>query len=77
MVIANGQQFATIDVAGVIDDGLLEGDETVIVTLTGTDYRSAATIDPANDADTVTIADDETTLVSITANDPNAAEARV
>ena len=74
VVIGNGLQFATIDVAGVIDDGLLEGDETVIVTLTGTDYVPA-TIDPANDADTVTIADNEATLVSVTANDPNAAEA--
>ena len=74
VVIGNGQQFATINVAGVIDDGLLEGDETVIVTLTGTDF-AGATIDPANDNDTVTIADNEATLVSITANDPNAAEA--
>ena len=74
VVISNGLQFATINVAGIIDDGLLEGDETVIVTLTGTDY-GPATIDPANDADTVTIADNEATLVSITANDPNAAEA--
>ena len=74
VVIGNGLQFATNDVAGVVDDALLEGDETVIVTLTGTDYVPA-TIDPANDADTVTIADNDTTLVSITANDAAAAEA--
>ena len=37
VVIADGAQTATIAVTGIVDDGLLENDETVIVTLTGTD----------------------------------------
>ncbi|MCF6777431.1 Ig-like domain-containing protein [Thiotrichales bacterium 19X7-9] len=77
VIVANGQQFATIDITGIVDDGLVEGPETVIITIDSTD-NVLYTIDTANDNDTVTIEDNDDTLglnaVSITANDPNASE---
>ena len=57
---------ALIDVSGIVDDGLVEGDETVIVTLTGiTSGDPEITIDAANDDATVTIADNDSATVSI------------
>ena len=55
----------------VIDDTLLEGAETVVITLTGTNNPNIA-VDgqPA----TVNIADNDTATVSVTASDPAAAE---
>ena len=74
--IADGQQTATIDVAGIIDDALVEGNETVIVTLDATN-NGLFTIDGSNNSDTVTITDNDSALnsVSISATDPGAAEA--
>ncbi|MEE9395756.1 MAG: tandem-95 repeat protein, partial [Methylococcales bacterium] len=60
--IADGQQTATIDVAGIIDDALVEGNETVIVRLDTTD-SGLFTIDGSNNSDTVTVADNDTTAV--------------
>ena len=73
--IANGQQTATINVAGIVDDVLVEGDETVIATITGTD-NALFTVDVANDEATVTIADNDNSLngVAITASDAMASE---
>ncbi len=70
--IPNGSSSAIIDV-NVIDDKLLEGDESVVVTLTGTD-KPTVTVNGLADTATVTIADNETSLVSIEATDPNASE---
>ncbi len=74
VTILAGATSALIDVA-TVDNSILEDDETVIVTLTGTD-DSDVSIDTAPGANTatVTIADDDTTTVAITANDPTAAE---
>ena len=72
VTIAAGLNSATIDVA-TIDDGLLEDNETVIVTLTGTD-NSAATIDNDNRTATVVISDEDKATVTIAANDPDASE---
>ncbi|MFK8027850.1 MAG: DUF4347 domain-containing protein, partial [Gammaproteobacteria bacterium] len=47
VVIANGQQTATINVAGIVDDALVEGGETVIATITGTS-NALFTVDAAN-----------------------------
>lgn len=60
VVIPNGAIFADIDVSTAgKDDNLLEGTQTVIVTLTGTD-SSLVTIDGANDEASLNIVDDET-----------------
>ena len=67
MTILAGQTSATIDVS-VLDDLLLDSDETVIVTLSGTN-NSLITVDANNNTDTVTILDVDRSLVSIIAND--------
>ncbi|MDY6986881.1 MAG: Calx-beta domain-containing protein [Thermodesulfobacteriota bacterium] len=64
LTIGNGDTTADVDVA-VIDDTDLEGSETVILTLTGTD-NTAVTVDPGGDQATVTITDNEIGTVSIT-----------
>ena len=75
VVVANGQQTATIDVSGIVDDALIEGSETVIVTIDSTD-NGLFTIDGASDNATVTISDNDSALnsVSISATDANASE---
>jgi hypothetical protein len=71
--IAAGAQTATIDV-NVLDDGLVEGNETVTIQLTGTDHPQAG-VDPS--AATVTIADDDNApvindaIVALAENSPN------
>ena len=65
---------ATIPVS-VLNDSLVEDDETVTVTLTAiTGGDADISIDSANDDATVTITDDDSALVSIAATDPAAAE---
>ena len=62
MQIAAGAQTATIDVSGIVDDVLVEGNETVIVTLTGTsDAAVGVNATPA----TVTIADNDTATLTV------------
>ncbi|MCP4031484.1 MAG: hypothetical protein GY734_09605, partial [Herbaspirillum sp.] len=75
VTVANGQQTATIDVSGIVDDLLVEGNETVIVTIDSTD-NALFTIDAGNNSATVTIADNDSALnsVSITATDASADE---
>ena len=69
--IANGQQTGLITITPV-DDVLVEGSETIILTLaTGTGYTVATA--PDNTA-TVTIADNDSYTASITATTPNASE---
>ena len=71
---AAGAAGVTIDVS-VLDDALLESDETVTVTLNSiTGGDADVSIDAANASDTVTISDNESAQVSIAANDPDAAE---
>lgn len=73
LTILAGQTSATIDVS-VLDDDLIEGGQTLIVTLgtiTSGDERLA--IDPAFAAATMTIHDDDTGLVSV-AEGANASE---
>jgi len=66
---------ATIDVSGIIDDAIVEANETVIVTLDSiSSGDSGITIDDTADAATVTITDDDVATVSITATDGTAAE---
>ena len=60
--IAAGAQTATIDVSGIVDDLVVEGNETVIVTLTGTsDAAVGVNATPA----TVTIADNDTATLTV------------
>lgn len=73
VTIPAGQTTATIDVT-VLDDTLIEGNETVIVTLTEiTSGDARLAIDSAADAATMTIVEDDTGLVRI-APDGDAAE---
>ena len=72
VTILAGQTTATIDV-DVIDDAILDDNETVIVTLTNTDDPDV-TIDTLANSATVTIADDESAIATIAATTPNAAE---
>lgn len=71
VTIPAGDTTAVIDVT-VVGDSIVEADETVIVTLTGTN-NSAITVGAPNAA-TVTITDNDTATVSIAANDASAAE---
>ncbi|RFM31701.1 beta strand repeat-containing protein, partial [Chitinophaga silvisoli] len=64
VIIPAGANSATIDVA-VADDQVIEGDETVIVTLTGASATTLGSFTANNNA-TVTIADDENKTISIT-----------
>ena len=70
VTIAAGDTSATIDV-NVIDNGTLEDDETVIVTLDSTD-NGAIGVDAT--AATVTISDEDTATATVTANIAAAAE---
>ena len=72
VVISAGTLSATIDI-GAVDDSVLEADETVIVTLVGTDDPDV-TVDTGSPQATVTISDDDTAEVTITANDSLASE---
>jgi len=58
VVIAAGAGSAVIDVTGIVDDTVIEGDETVIATLTATG-SALVTINPAAAEATVTIVDNE------------------
>ena len=57
--------------SGIVDDNIVEGNETVSVTLTSVSGDPQITLDPtpADLAATVTIADNDSATVSITAND--------
>ena len=69
VTIASGSSTAVINVAP-IDDSLIEGNGTVILTLSGDAGYTIGS--PSNN--TVTIADNNLPTVTITATDPNAAE---
>ena len=56
---------ATIDVTGIVADALVEGTETVIVTLTATDNPGIAVAGSPADTATVSIIDSDTAIVSI------------
>jgi hypothetical protein len=61
--IPQGSNSATIDVTGVVDDRLVEGDEDIDVTLTGTDHVDV-TVGSPNSA-TVIITDNDTATVTL------------
>jgi len=65
VTIPAGDTSATITIQP-IDDDVVEGDETVIVTLTGTDQSD--TVDSGADEATVTISDNDSYVVSIAAS---------
>lgn len=74
-IIPAGDRSVTVPVA-VTDDEIIEGDETVIVTLTGGSSPDVTYTAGAAGSATVTIADDDNSdlRLEITANLPNAAE---
>ena len=74
VTIPAGSNSATIDVM-VTNDFLVEGSETVIVTLNSiTSGNGGISIDGANSSATVTITDDDATTITISATDAIAAE---
>ena len=74
VTILAGATSATIDVS-VLDDLIVEANETVALTLTGiTAGDPDIAIDGGANAATVTITDNDAALVSIAATTPNAAE---
>ena len=74
VTVLAGATTATIDVTGIIDDALVEGTETIIVTLTGTDNVDVTLAAGPADTATVNILDNNTAEVSIAAT-TNANEA--
>jgi len=64
VVIPNGSQTAVIDLNGIIDDLLVEANETVILTLTGSSQvLFPITTNPVLATATVTIADNDYTVI--------------
>src|SRR5439155_1192695 len=54
-----------IDISGIVDDQLVEGNETVVVTLSTTNNANAAIAASPNDNATVTIQDNDTATVTL------------
>ena len=74
VTITAGLTTATIDVS-VLDDNLLEDNETVTVTLQSVTSGDAdISIGRRGNSDTITISDEDTAEVTIAANDATAAE---
>ncbi|MCW3808091.1 Calx-beta domain-containing protein, partial [Plebeiibacterium marinum] len=74
VIIPANTASVTIPVS-VLGDDIVEGDETVVVTLTSiSSGDSDISIDTDNDDATVTIGDDDVALVSISANDASGNE---
>ncbi len=67
VTVLAGATTATIDVSGIVADALVEGSETVIVTLTGTDNPGIAVAASPNDSATLNILDADSAVVSIAA----------
>ena len=72
VTILAGETIAVIEIS-VIDDAILEGNETVILTLIGTGDPDVA-VDSVSNTATITITDDDLATATITANDADAAE---
>jgi hypothetical protein len=72
VVVANNASSATIPV-NVTNDSLVEGAETVVVTLTGSS-DAGFVVDGASDTDTITISDDDGGQISVNATDADAGE---
>ena len=69
MTITAGQTTGSIDVSGIQDDAVSEGDETVILTLSN--VSSNATLDSSADDHTLTITDNDGTPSLVTAGFQN------
>ena len=66
VTITAGATTASIDITGIVADGLVEGTETVEITLGSITASDAGiTIDAANDNDTINILDGDVATVSI------------
>ena len=74
VTIAAGATTATINVAAIVNDAIVEANETVIVTIASVGGDTQTTQAGANNA-TVTITDNDVATVSIAANDATATEA--
>ncbi|MGW8246685.1 MAG: OmpA family protein [Acidiferrobacterales bacterium] len=65
VVVAAGSTSAPIDVTGIVDDALIEGNETVVIQLTGTS-SALVSINAAADTATVTITDNDVSGPGVT-----------
>ncbi|NNF50385.1 MAG: DUF11 domain-containing protein, partial [Woeseiaceae bacterium] len=66
VTIPAGSTTATIDIAGIVADGLVEGTETIEITVTGiTASDPGVTIDGSNDTATISLVDGDTATVSV------------
>ncbi len=65
VTVLAGATTATIDVTGIVTDAIVEGSETVIVTLTGTDNAAISVAASPNDTASIDILDANTAVVSI------------
>jgi hypothetical protein len=65
VTIEAGDNSATIDVTGIVDDAIVEGNETVIVTLTVANLDSVAVAASPNNSATVTITDNDAAAVTV------------
>jgi gliding motility-associated-like protein len=62
-IILAGNNGVIVDVSGIIDDNIVEGDETIIITITGS--NSTAPINPAANTVTLTITDNDVGVLSV------------
>ena len=70
VTVLAGDTTADIDVTGIVDDGIVEADETVIVQINSVTGDPQISVDTGNDTATVTILDNDSAQVSIAnAND--------
>ncbi|MCP3937059.1 MAG: hypothetical protein GY708_17020, partial [Actinomycetia bacterium] len=67
VTILAGDTTADIDVTGIIDDSIVEADETVIVQLNAATGDPQIGVDTGNDTATVTILDNDSATLSISA----------
>ena len=67
VTVPAGATIATIDVTGIVADALVEGNETVIVTLTGTDNVAITVAASPADTASIDIVDNSTAEVSVVA----------
>ena len=67
VTVPAGDLTATIDVTGIVADTLVEGTETIIVTMTGTDNPGVAVAAGPNNAATISLLDNSTAEVSVAA----------
>ncbi len=73
-LIPAGQSSVTVPIALINDDNIVEGNESVVLTLSSISPNPGAQVTVDNSPAVVTIGDNDATTVSVAANDPTATE---